>query len=123
MAAENGNSELLDFTNIEFDPGKKSSNKSETLDADRLDLDIQEVVRYRQDTKERKLLSHWVIWVVSSWLLLVMIVVSLNSLLNFKLSDSVLITLLATTTANILGLAYIVLDGLFNLNKNAKKQK
>jgi len=43
-------------------------------------------------------------------------VVTFNSTFSFKLSDSVLITLLATTTVNILGLAFIVLQGLFQIN-------
>ncbi len=70
--------------------------------------------RYDQDTKERKLLSHWVIIVVSLWLLFVLAILSLNRLLELKLSDTVLCMLLGTTTINILGLAYIVLKGLFD---------
>lgn len=76
-----------------------------------------EVDRYVQDTKERRLLSHWVIGVVSVWLGLVMLVLMLNGKCGITLSDTVLCVLLGTTTLNILGLAYIVLKGLFPESK------
>ncbi|MDR1938643.1 MAG: hypothetical protein LBQ73_09150 [Tannerellaceae bacterium] len=69
--------------------------------------------RYKQDTDERKLLSHWVMCVVSIWLFLVLLILSMNNLLHLNLSDTVVCMLLGTTTINILGLAYIVLKGLF----------
>ena len=52
-------------------------------------------------------------WVVSLWLLFIaLVVVSVGkSWLNY--SDGVLMTLLATTTVNIIGLAYFMAKGLF----------
>lgn len=92
-----------------------------SFDIDNLDLKGQQEAlkghRYKQDTKERKLLSHWVICVVSIWLFLVISTLICNSLLSIGLSDTVCVTLLTTTTINILGLAYIVLKGLFPSNE------
>ena len=73
--------------------------------------------RYNQDTQHRNNLSIWAGTVVSVWLVSVLLILVGNNL-NFKLSDSVLITLLGTTTLNVLGLMVIVLNDLFNKNKN-----
>ena len=94
--------------------GAEKETKSSIQDKDYEDvLKKQESIRYGQDTEERKLLSHWVIWVVSVWLFLVLATVILNEPLCLKIDNSVSCMLLGTTTINILGLAYIVLKGLF----------
>lgn len=73
--------------------------------------------RYEEDTKNRAGLALWVKWVVSIWLFVVLLIICLNNLI-VNLSDRVLITLLATTTLNVLGLAFIVLRGYFqDINK------
>ena len=84
-------------------------------DYDKHNIKWQKAKRFAEDTKHRRGLVLWVKYVVSFWLFGVLSVVSLNSLLHFELSENVLIALLTTTTVNILGLAYIVLKGLFKL--------
>ena len=68
-------------------------------------LDVQKRRRFSQDTKYRKTLADWVMWVVSDWLVLVMALLFLCGYGLLSLSDAVLTALLATTTINILGLA------------------
>lgn len=80
-------------------------------DIDDKTLKQQVRVRYSQDTLYRKHLAKWVMWIVPCWLIAVILVLAFNWLLN--LDSSVLISLLATTTVNVLGLAYIVLKGIF----------
>lgn len=93
--------ELLNFDNeIQKDP-------------DAEDLETQERKRYAQDTTYRKHLAIWVMFVVSIWLLTVLCAVFLTGLTILTLTSTVLCTLLATTTINVLGLAYIVLRGIF----------
>lgn len=84
------------------------------FDSDDVDEQIKKryAERYKQDTIERKWLSQWAASVVSFWLILVMVVLFKNSR-YFHLSDSVLITLLGTTTLNVLTLTVIVLKSLF----------
>lgn len=79
--------------------------------------------RYKSDTTWRCRLSWWVIIVDSVWLIAVLVILMLNNCV-FELSDAVLITILGTTTINVLGLAYIILKGLFGieLTSNNKKQ-
>lgn len=56
----------------------------------------------------------WMMWVVSIWLLCVLLIMCLNQVLGLGIKVEVQITLLATTTLNVLGLANIILNGLFN---------
>ena len=95
--------------------GSKISSSGE--DYDKYDLEWQKIKRFAEDTGHRRWLIFWVKCVVSIWLLCVIIVVTFNSVFRFNLSDSVLIALLTTTTVNILGLAYIVLQGLFKVKE------
>lgn len=65
-----------------------------------------------QDISHRKILVYWVIWVVSLWLVVILCIIVWRDL-----SDTVKITLLTTTTVNILGLPYIILKGLFKVDE------
>lgn len=69
--------------------------------------------RYEQNTEQRLFLAKWVVWTSSIWLVSVIAILILVGATVLYLSPSVLNVLLATTTANVLGLAYIVLKGLF----------
>lgn len=74
-----------------------------------------EIDRYKQNTEYRKNLTRWVMWTSVCWLGFVAVILVLNSSINgFVLSDAVLAVLLGTTTANVLGLALIVLKGMFS---------
>ena len=101
---------------VDYDNSMREQKRDSDIDV--WSLKKQEYNRYRQDTEERKLLSHWVIWVVSVWLFLVLFAIVFNKLLCFKIEPSVSLMLLGTTTVNILGLAFIVLSGLFDVRRN-----
>ena len=66
---------------------------------------------YRQNRKERKKYAKWSYWIVSAWLFWIVLLVSTSKCLH--LDNSVLITLLTTTTINVLGLVFIVSRYLF----------
>lgn len=91
---------------------------SKEKDIDSSDLGVQikrkdlENNRFASDTNDRKWLAKWTAIVVTFWLFLVLAIVCLSSVL--KLSDTVLVALLGTTTLNVLGLSFIVLRGHFN---------
>lgn len=84
-------------------------------DIDKMSLDEQKLKndRYQKDTNWRHRLSWWVIGVDSVWLSVILLILALNNS-YIHLSDPVLMMLLGTTTINVLGLAFIVLKGLFN---------
>lgn len=90
-------------------------------DIDDKTLYEQRKARYLQDTKFRRHLAIWVMVIVPSWLFLVIAILICDGFNLIKLQAEVLITLLATTTVNVLGLAYIVLKGIFpESNKTSK---
>lgn len=62
-----------------------------------------------QDITHRNILVYWVMVVVSVWLLAVFYIIAFC----WGIADSVKVTLLTTTTINILGLPLIILKGLF----------
>lgn len=76
------------------------------------DLNRQKTKRYGQDTRHRSRLVKWVMWIIPFWLVSVLLIVAFAS--AEKVSDTVKTTLLVTTTANVIGLALVVLKGLFN---------
>lgn len=86
---------------------------ADQTDVDEMSMSKQKARRYRQNTIYRKYFSLWVMLIVPVWLTAVFVLVVLCGFGKCSLSNSVLNTLLATTTANILGLAYIVLKGMF----------
>lgn len=84
-------------------------------------MEAQEKERYKQDTKQRKFLARWVVWANSIWLGCVLVILVLKGADVLELDNSVVNTLLATTTVNVLGLAYIVLEGLFGRSKERRR--
>ena len=75
--------------------------------------DAIEQKRYTANTRLRVYLAVWASVIVFGWLVCVLVVLMLNDFW-YKLSDSVLITLLTTTTINVLGLVIIAMSDLFN---------
>lgn len=72
----------------------------------------QQRERYGEDTAHRRRMV-WVMVVTTVWMASVLTVLVLAGLGVLVVRASVLNTLLATTTANVLGLPYVVLRGLF----------
>lgn len=113
------------FNTIGIDPKKlpdESQRKGSIgidYNIDAMSRDKQEAIRFAQDTSHRRILVKWMMWVVSLWIAVVLFVVTSNKFLSFGISDNVLMVLLATTTVNVLGLAKIILQGLFGRNRQS----
>ena len=71
--------------------------------------------RYSNDTVVRIILACSTQFIIMGWLICVLVI--LMGKAHCSLSDSVLITLLGTTTTTIIGLALIVLRGFFQYMK------
>lgn len=109
-----------DFEGLVIQSGAKptpANTGKEGVDIDDKSIREQKTTRYSQNTKYRKYFSIWVMLIVPIWLLAVFSLLVLCGFGICQLSSTVLSTLLATTTANILGLAYIVLKGMFPQEK------
>lgn len=101
-----------------FDSDAIPQNIPDTLnDVDDMTMREQRKTRFSQDTRYRKYLANWVMLIVPCWLLAVVAIVFLQGFSIIKLDNEVMITLLATTTLNVLGLAYIVLKGIYPESK------
>ena len=72
-----------------------------------------ELDRYEADSIHRKKLIRWATTLVSIWLGAVIIILLAVGFNIINLSDTVMATLLGTTTLNVLGLMAIVLKDLF----------
>ena len=100
----------------------KSPTDTSDVDIDTANFDMQlefgrsKTERYRSDTNDRKWLAEWATAVVSLWLMAVIILLASKE--RFRLSDAVLVTLLGTTTLNVLGISFIVLRGHFKSDKD-----
>jgi hypothetical protein len=100
--------------NVDFESDSFSGVSPENgRDIDLYDIEKQKAIRYGRDTIERQRLAHWVTRAVSLWLFCVIIIIVLKGFCVLKLSDTVMCMLLGSTTINILGLAYILLNGIF----------
>ena len=101
-----------EIINAGFDQTAIPSNAPDTLeDVDDMSMRQQRKERFRQDTRYRRYLANWVMIIIPVWLLFVIIVLILCGSSVLSLEKEVIITLLATTTANILALAFILLKG------------
>lgn len=100
------------YSNIKVENDKNEA-EAEYDDIDSAPLKEQKKIRYSQDTKYRRCLTIWVMHIIPIWLVMVFVLLCVCAKGICKLSDVVLSTLLATTTVNILGLANIVLKGMF----------
>ena|ERR1700744_4172227 len=85
---------------------------SEYWRSQKIDNDIKQ-----QDMDERKLYAHRVFALICLWLACVMLVIISSGNGNLHYSDTVMVTLLTTTTANVIGLFAIVNNYLFKTKK------
>lgn len=107
-----------------------NSADTQTLKAGK---DLLRLQRDVENTRARRRLERWACKVIVAYLLFVFILLLLNgaSMIWFKyifnehgfISDNVLITILSTTTINILGLVVIVLRGHFETGKNKNQRQ
>lgn len=81
-------------------------------------LGIARVKRFKIDTELRKHLAYCFTVIIFLWLASVVCILFFNdNLLVLNLSDTVLITLLTTTSVNVIGMMIIILKNLFPQQK------
>lgn len=94
--------------------------KEEELRTDKLKNDELQarVNKINDDNNGRKRLTEVILSIVTVWMVLILATVWATGRNNLHLSDAVLITLIGTTTANIIALLVIVANYLFNKDKS-----
>ena len=93
---------------------QESERRRETLELHSIRTKLQ---RYTQTSLLRVGTAFWVMFIVSMWLMGVLKILHDCGLKKLTLSSEVIIALLTTTTANILGLPLVVLRGLYPKEK------
>jgi hypothetical protein len=77
---------------------------------------------YKQNLEARKSYAKKIFIMVSIWLGLMILIIIFQGVGSIKLSDSVLITLITTTTLNVITLFYFIIKNLFpDLSKTHKQ--
>lgn len=97
----------------------KESNVKEVEELDlEKEYSIAQLKRLLDDNKARKVFSIIIFAITVLWMFLVLFIVVQCSRKAFHLSDGVLIALITTTTANVFGFFYVVVNYLFNKEKS-----
>jgi hypothetical protein len=74
--------------------------------------------RLIDDNKARKMFSQRLFFITVLWMFIVLVIVIQCGRKVITLSDGVLIALITTTTANVFGFFYVVVNYLFNKDKS-----
>ena len=97
----------------------KEANVREVKDRDyEEEFSRAQLKRLLDDNKARKKFSVFIFAITVLWMFLVLFIVVQCSRKVFILSDSVLIALITTTTANVFGFFYVVVNYIFNKEKS-----
>ena len=95
----------------------KEANVREVSDLEE-EYSRAQLKRLLDDNKARKSFSIWIFAITVLWMFMVLMIVLQCSRGVFRLSDGVLIALITTTTANVFGFFYVVVNYLFNKDKS-----
>ena len=108
---------LLRFIDKDLKEGFTMPAFDDPLLAARFIAGVVETRRAAQDIRHRRRLIQGVTWFTAGWIAVTIVVVFLSAIWSdFAISDKILIVMLSTTTANVLGLAIIVLKGMFDVD-------
>jgi hypothetical protein len=80
-------------------------------------------VRYRDNSDMRKALVIAFTTIIAFWLLSVLLILVGNKINRYDLSENTLIAFLTTSSANVLGMMYVILKNLFPEKKDKNKPK
>ena len=118
---------LSSFFDILDDQVREASKKTTKLSADDLDTELrrteleirqEDLAGQKQDRDQRKKFANKIFWLLISFLFVSLGIVALSGCckIHFHLSDTILITLLATTSADVIGVFLFVVRYLFKAN-------
>lgn len=82
------------------------------------ELQKEQLKRLQDDNDARKKFSNHIFTVTVIWMFFILLIVVSCGNECMKLSDTVLVTLIGTTTANVFGFLYVVVNYLFNKEKS-----
>ena len=107
--------EEITGTRVNLEEAKEEEVKERDLDEE---YSRAQLKRLLDDNRARKRFSGFIFAITVLWMFLVLFIVVQCSRQVFILSDGVLIALITTTTANVFGFFYVVVNYLFNKDKS-----
>ena len=117
------NNPNIEYTDVDYADAVRDNADVNTDISSKEKRYIAKTWRYWIDTGLRIVFSIAYTWLLIVWLNKVIHILTHNNLCGYKLSDNVLIALLVTSTANVIGMVVIVLKNLFpEKNKDKKNQ-
>ncbi len=118
-----------DVDNRAFNEEKSYENNNDQRNLTQIELLKTQVIklelknrRYKDNSELRRGLAIMFTLTINGWLFVVFLILLTNSQ-TLKLSDSVLIALLTTSSANVLGMMYVILKNLFPNGKDKNNPK
>ena len=103
---------LHSIPRIERENAQITSDEKATNEQKMFDLDYESK---KQTVEARKTHSRFVLWVIGIWLTIVLVIIILGGFCpSFHIADNVLIALIGSTTANVLGFYVIILKYFFH---------
>jgi hypothetical protein len=109
-------------TDVIKDVFEKLNSNQETLSVESNALDKAmkqaQLQKFRDDNNARKGLGQSIFIVTVVWMILVYILLIENGRGHLVFSDTVLVTIITTTTMNVFGFLYVVVNYLFNKDKS-----
>ena len=118
-----------DVDNRAFNEEKSYENNNDQRNLTQIELLKTQVIklelknrRYKDNSELRRGLAIMFTLTINGWLFVVFLILLINSQ-TLKLSDSVLIALLTTSSANVLGMMYVILKNLFPNGKDKNNPK
>jgi hypothetical protein len=101
---------------------KKELEDERLHELEKQSLELQllkaQIQKFEDDNESRREFSRNIFTVTVIWMFLVLVIVIQSANGKWHLSDSVLIALITTTTANVIGIFIIVANYLFNRDKS-----
>lgn len=120
--SDKSNFNFKDLKNLPKIPSqdiKTRINPEDEIKAEEQEISFEErekeaqLARYEDDSRHRKNLVKWATTLIGIWLTAVILILIATGMPLLELSDTVMVTLLSTTTVNVLGLMIIVLNDIF----------
>lgn len=81
------------------------------------ELKLAHLTTVKQNNEARKTFAHWIFVVTVIWMFLILCLVHQTGRGNLRYSDTVLVALITTTTANVFGFLYLVFRYLFSVKQ------
>lgn len=106
---------------IQNAPDTKTYQDELSFVRDQVELDIRRAYleTLQDNNRQRKQYARNTFILTCTWISIVLVIIGFSGLELMKLSDTVLVTLISTTTANVFGFFFLVMKYLFKIEPEA----